>query len=841
MSSSRFKYLPVFFALVLLNTAQGQRTLAGETAIRVALDRINTLGSVMMIAAHPDDENTALLAYFARGKHFRTAYLSLTRGEGGQNLIGSEQGDQLGIIRTQELLAARRIDGGEQFFTRAIDFGFSKNAVETISKWGREMVQADIVWNIRRFRPDVVILRFSGTSRDGHGHHQTSAIIGKEAFEAAGDPQRFPEQLALGVEPWKARRLLFNTFAFTAEQEREAAATAGRLEVDLGEYSPILGYSYGEIAGMSRSQHRSQGFGSAERKGAMKNYLLHVEGDRAQKDAFDGIDTSWKRIPASGQIGELLAEARRTFDPADPGKILPLLVQARGMIAGLKHPWALLKQSEVEETISLCAGLWLDAVSDRHALVPGGPVKFTLTAVNRSTAPVAIMGARLEGINGAPALSIATTVLAYNQPANYSVNWTVPEDQPYSQPYWLRTPKAGNLYSVGDARLIGLPEDPPVLTARFRMKIAGAEIEFARPVEYRWVDRAIGELSRPLAIVPPVALGFTEHTLLFPEAKPRRVEVALRASRKSAGNVRLEVPEGWRAEPASRTFDLAFDEQSVLDFEVTPPAGETRGNVRAIATVGERAISTGMEVVRYPHIPVQTLFPDSSSRLIRTEIRTTAKRIGYVMGAGDEVPDALHQLGCEVALLGSEDLARGDFSRFDAIVTGVRAFNTRADLRANYLRLHSFVNAGGTLIVQYNTQEGGGFMGGDPALLEHVGPLPVRIGRDRVTVEEAPVAFPHPDHPLLQAPNRITSRDFEGWVQERGLYFASEWDAKYQTVLESHDPGESPLEGGMLYLRMGKGVYIYTAYSWFRQLPAGVPGAYRIFANMLSAAKTVGP
>ncbi len=836
----RFRFLlfaSVFLCVLLPSPGRAQRNISGEAEIRLALDRLDRLGSVMMIGAHPDDENTALLAYFSRGLHVRTAYLSLTRGEGGQNLIGSEQGDELGIIRTQELLAARKIDGAEQFFTRAIDFGFSKTAAETFTKWPREQVLGDIVWDIRRFRPDVIVLRFSGTPRDGHGQHQVSAILGKEAFSAAADPSKFPEQLQW-VQPWQAKRLMWNTFAFTAEQEKEEAAIKDKLAVDLGEYSPELGYSYSEIAGMSRSQHRSQGMGAPERKGSTKNYLVTIAGDRATKGVFEGIDTSWSRVSGGADVAPMIEKARDTFTGQHAETLLPLLVEARAKILPLKDPLAIRKLHEIDETIGLISGLWLDAAADKYAAMPGTPVKVSITALARVPVQATLSGVSVTGMDGAPRMDIAPATLVYNQPSLYSLTVPIPQSEPYSQPYWLVEPKDGAMYRVRDPRMIGIPENPPVLEAHFRVQIDGTEIELTRPVEHRYIDRVYGEKLRPLAIVPPVGVALPEQALVFASAAPRKVDVIVKANvAKASGDVNLDLPEGWRIEPATRHFDLtATDEQTIASFTITPPSADALSEVRAVATVGDRKVSSSTEVIDYPHIPVETLFPRSDARLVRADIRTLAKNIGYIAGAGDEVPSALRQIGCEVTLLSPDDLVRGDLSRYDAIVTGVRAFNTRADLRANYQRLFDYAQNGGTVVVQYNVLEGGPF-GGNPALLEHVGPYPIRVSRDRVTVEEAPVTFPNPQNPVLHSPNEITQHDFDGWVQERGLYFANEWDPKYQSILESHDPGEQPMPGGMLYTQYGKGVYIFSAYSWFRELPAGVPGAFRIFANMLSAAR----
>lgn len=820
---------------------QAQRSLSGEIEIRQALERLNTLGSAMMIAAHPDDENTAMLAYLARGRHVRAAYLALTRGEGGQNLIGPEQGDQMGIIRTQELLAARRIDGAEQFFTRAIDFGFSKTAEETLTQWPRDQVLADIVWNIRRFRPDVVILRFTGTPRDGHGHHQSSAILGQEAYTAAADPRRFPEQLAY-VQPWQVKRLMQNGLGGPGGGGRgggRAAAAAAPepegVQIDLGAYSPELGFSYGQIAGMSRSQHRSQGMGSAERPGSQTNSLITLSGDKATTDLFQGIDISWNRVADGAAVAPVVSRALNSFDPRRPETLLPILAEARPLIAAINDPLAREKLKELDELMGLASGLWLEAQAANFAVIPGGEVRVNATAIARLAVPVTLRGIRITGVEGAPGATIAPAVLVANQPSQHPIAVKIPAGQPYSQPFWLAQPKQGTLYSIPDQRLVGLPENTPVMEAHFQVRIANTDIELTRPVQHRYVDRVYGELTRPLEVVPPVAIDLAENALVFPTTAARQIDVPVRSnSGKVAGDVRLELPTGWSATPASQHFELgATDEQTSVAFQLTPPAANSRGVIRAVAQVGGASVSTGIERIEYPHIPVQMLLPPAQTALVRANIANLAKNVGYIMGAGDDVPGAIRQLGAEVTLLASSDLSRGDLSKFDAIVTGVRAWNTRADLRANYQRLFDYANNGGTLIVQYNVAEGG--PNNNP--LEHIGPYPIRTSRDRVTVEEAPITFPNPQLKLLHTPNEITQADFEGWVQERGLYFADQWDEKYLSVLESHDPGEEPLKGGMLYTQYGKGAYIFSAYDWFRELPAGVPGAYRLFANMLSAAK----
>jgi LmbE family N-acetylglucosaminyl deacetylase len=818
MLTSRPKFLVLVPVSLAVAIAKGEDSLAGAVQTRLALARLNVLGSVLMIGAHPDDEQAATLAYFARGRSLRAAYLSVTRGEGGQNLIGPEQGDLLGIIRTEELLDARHIDGAEQFFTRAVDFGYSKTPEETLSKWGRERILSDIVWVIRRFRPDVIVLCFSGTPRDGHGHHQASAILGKEAFFAAADRTRFPDQLQW-VEPWQAKRLVWGVWG--------AAEEPGQIHIDTGEYNPLLGYSYLELATISRNMHRSQATGAIRRRGASPQSFVPVAGAPASKDLFDGIDTTWSRVPGGAEAGRLLAQAAKTFDDEHPERVVPLLLQARARMKDLNDPWAAAKLGELGETIALASGLWLDAAADRWAVTPGSSVSVRVTALNRSHIPVAVAGVSAGG-----AVLTDRIPLEFNKPEVRTLNVTIRPDRPYSQPYWLVKPHGDFYDTTGHGED---PESPPVETAVFALNVGNESLTLLRPVIYRYADGSEGELVRPIAIVPPVALEFSEPVVVFPNPRSKKLEVLAKSNVAGvSGEVRLDVPAGWRAEPVARPYELAHaGDEATLAFELTPVDGPAGGRIRALTNVGGRDISSGMRVISYTHFPPQVVFPPSEAQLVRADIKILAKRIGYVTGAGDQVPEALRQLGCQVTLLGQEDLATGDLSGFDAILTGVRAYNVRPDLVANQNRLLEYVAGGGTLVVQYNVLE----RGASADSLSRIGPYPIHIGRDRVSVEEAPVRFTNLDEPLLRAPNLLTSADFNGWVQERGLYFASDWDSHYHTLFESHDPGEPPHPGGTLYTRYGKGAYVFTAYSWFRQLPAGVPGAYRILANLLSAGK----
>ncbi|MCU1327602.1 MAG: LmbE family protein [Bryobacterales bacterium] len=865
--------LAVLAALVLANATCAPAQPAPAADIALSLRKLNETGTVLMIAAHPDDERTNVLTYFARGRYMRTGYLSLTRGEGGQNLIGSEQGAALGMIRTQELLAARRIDGAEQFFSRAIDFGFTKTAAETMEKWGHDRVLSDVVWVIRRYRPDVIILGFSGTPADGHGQHQASAILGKEAFEAAADPAKFPEQLKF-VQPWKTKKIVY-AGGFGGGGGRGPAAAgapgaggrAGRggrggnapapntpnanpladgsfppppgppiapaNPVATAGFSPFLGYTFDQLASISRSQHRSQGFGNIG-QGPGRGPAGGPPGANTPPppppppDLFTDIDHSWSRVPGGSQVGTLLSQAVREYDVEHPEKLLPLLGQVRPLIAAINDPLAKVKLAEADELIAKCAGMWAEAQIRQAEVVPGAKVPVALSIYPRLNVPVTVQSVQPEGVWTAAPL---TTFQPRSEGGvTGTLELTVPANQPYSYPYWLEKPTSGERYVVENQMLAGLPESP-VEQVRIKLTVAGTPIEIVRNIENHSSDRAEVERIRPLTVVPPVSVNMPGPSVIFPSAASHQISVRVHANIAGAeGTVRLEAPAGWKALPASQTFKTgALGEERELGFDITPPAAESTAKVRAVASVGGREVSVGMFTLDYPHISVEVLFPPSELRVVRADIKVTSKNIGYIMGAGDEVPEAIRNLGVQVTMLSEADLVKGNLSQYDAIVAGVRAYNVRPDLRANHARLMEYVNNGGTFVVQYQSAGAGS---------ENIGPYKITIPNGngfRVTVEDSPVAFPHVDSRLLQYPNRITSKDFEGWVQERALLFPTEWDPKYETVLSAADPGEKPMEGGTLWTHYGKGVYVFTNYVWFRQLPAGVPGAYRIFANLLSA------
>jgi len=821
-------------ALALFVAAATPRAGAGgptwDAAERqLAFDKLAVLGSVLYVAAHPDDENTAMLAYLSKGRLLRTGYLALTRGDGGQNLIGTEQGAALGVLRSEELLAAREIDGAEQFFTRAIDFGYSKSAEETFSVWDREQVLADVVWVFRRFRPDVIVTRFPTDGQGGHGHHTASAQLALEAFTAAADPARFPEQLA-HVRPWQATRIFWN--AWRPRVEDRTPEMPPLLAVDLGSYSPLLGASFAEIAARARSMHKSQGFGASSRRGTLPNHLELLAGPPPDGgDFLAGIDTGWTRLPGGAAVQAAVERARAAHDPEQPERAVPQLVAVLGELDRLApDPWVEGKRDEVVALIRACTGLWLEAVASEPTVTPGATLALTATALNRSGLALTLERIALP-FGGAVQVGAP---LPDNLAVGREVTVPIPPDTPPTQPYWLAEPPAGALYRVTDPRLTGRPRSRPELRFGFVLRVVGREVTVPVVAEYRRTDPVAGELARPVEVVPPVLIRLDRAVVLFPDGEPRRVTVRVVAGRAGvAGSARLAVPPGFAATPSERPFSLAaIRAEQALEFTVTPPHEPSVGTLTALASCDGATYAHGLATVDHPHIQPQTMLLPAQASLVRTELAIDGRRIGYVVGAGDEVPDALRQMGYAVELLSDEQLAGGDLGGFDAIVTGVRAYNTRTALASAQARLLEYVAAGGTLVVQYNT--------GRETVTDRLGPYPLELSRDRVTVEGAPVSILVPDHLLLAGPNPITAADFAGWVQERGLYFPGSWDVRYDAPLAMADPGEPATRGAVLYATHGKGAYVYTGLSFFRQLPAGVPGAYRLFANLLAAGKPGG-
>ncbi len=788
--------------------------------LQIALHRLKVLGSVLYIEAHPDDENTSALAYFSKGRKYRTAYLSLTRGDGGQNLIGPEKGAEIGIIRTQELLAARRNDGAEQFFTRAIDFGYSKTPEETLSFWGKEAILADIVWVIRIFRPDIIISRSLAEGYGGHGHHAAAGQLVKEAFRAAADPNRFPEQLQ-HAEPWQTQRLFWNRW------QRGQPEAAEILTINAGEYDPLLGKSYSEIGAESRSMHKSQGFGVSARRGSRPDYFQLMEGNPATTDLFEGIDTTWRRIPGGQEIGRMLDQIIDTFAPQDPSTSLPDLLAVHSKLNEIEETyWVKVKKEELLRVIQSCAGLWIEAVSPDFAAAPGDEVKLQTTIINRSDHPFRVREIDFQGLAPASSLDI---LLKNNDPQTFEKSVRIPANFPVSQPYWLINPPEKALFSVREQSLIGSAENPPSIQLKVKLAVDSSVLEYAVPLLFRWTDRVDGECYRFFEVRPRLTVRVEDKVKIFSRDDPQEIRVKLKSHTPNiTGTVRLAADRKWQVTPPSIPFVLSQKyEETQVTFKVAPPKELDEAILTAEAEINGEKYARDFVEISHPHIKKQVYFPESRLKVIRMDLKHTGAKLGYITGSGDEIVDALIYLGYEVTLLDDEMLEKADLAQFDAVIAGIRAYNTREILKNTYPRLLQYVKDGGTFIVQYNVSRG--------LQTENIGPYPFTIGRDRVSEENAPVVFLDPRHPLLNFPNKITAKDFEGWIQERGLYFASAWDERYEPILASHDARESENKGGVLYARFGEGVFIYTGYSWFRQLPAGVPGAYRVFANLISS------
>ncbi|MFT4032968.1 MAG: PIG-L family deacetylase [Siphonobacter sp.] len=817
------------FLLPLFVYAQASKPLPpGEIVLQ--LKKLNVLGTALHIAAHPDDENTAMLAWLAKGRLVRTGYLSLTRGDGGQNLIGPEQSELMGLIRTYELLGARSIDGAEQFFTPANDFGFSKNTEETLDVWGKDAVLGDVVWRIRKFRPDVIICRFPPDSRAGHGNHSASAALAEEAFKLAGDPTKYPEQLKY-VKPWQPKRILWNTFAFGLNPAQRPAEGSWISE-DLGQYNPLLASSFTEIAAESRSQHKSQGFGVSKTRGVKIEYFVHKDGQLAKKDLFDDVDITWNRVKGGKAIQAVIDEAIRTYHPENPASIIPLLVKVYRLVNQLDDAyWKEQKKTELTQLLVACAGLWYETNPSQYAVADREAVKITSSIIKRSDAPVTLYGIRQSGFNRDTTLTLS---LPNNELQRFDWTVKIPDQEPITQPYWLRKPKLSKgRYQVDFApAYYGLPTAPEDLQTEFLVNIGGLDLELTVPIRYKYTDEVRGELYRPFEIRPQVTATPAEKVLVFADGKAKTFTVNLKGtSANSSGTVSLQLPTGWQSEPASISFSFnsKFQEQMV-QFQIIPPAQATEGSLNVLVQTGQEKSNRGIYEIKYQHIPALTVFPIAETKLVRLNIKNLAKTIGYIPGAGDEVPAALREMGCQVTMLGDKEL-NSDLNHFDAIVVGIRAYNINRSLVHLQPKLMEYVKQGGTMVVQYQVNTN----------LQHIisqlGPYPFQPSRERVTVEEAPVRFLKPQHPVLNQPNKLTDADFAGWVQERGLYFPDTWDSHYDTIISSNDPGEKPLDGGLLVTPYGKGYYAFTGYAFFRQVPAGVPGAYRLFANLISLGK----
>ena len=776
------------------------------------------------MAAHPDDENTRIITLLSKGRLATTAYLSLTRGDGGQNLIGPELRDELGVIRTQELLAARRIDGGEQYFTRAIDFGYSKSADEAFKVWGKDSVLSDVVKVFREYQPDVIITRFPPDERAGHGHHTASAILAHEAFDAAGDKSFFKAQLAtLGL--WKPTRLYTNTGRWWNKDITEK--TPGVLTLNVGEYNPLLGKSYTEIAAKSSSQHRSQGWGTAPNRGYQPEFLEYQKGAKANADIFEGVNTTWTRVDGGEKIGALVDKAITAFDITTPSASIPALIQIRKEILKLDDGvWKRRKLAEVDQLIQDCSGLFLEAVASTYQGIAGEPTSITLDLVNRSGKQIVVNNISITNVAWDTTASIN---LEDNVKLSLKVKGLLSDNLPNSEPYWLRSEHSLGLFGVQDKQDIGLPENNPAITAKFDVNISGEDISIERPLIYKWTDRVKGELWRPFTIVSEVFVNASESVLIFSDQPSKVISVVLRsnASKVLEGSLKLDLPSGWKSVPEKSDFSIQQNGDEITrTFEIIPPDSQSVGTISAVAQINKSVYDESVNYIEYDHIPIQTLMPKAAIQVVKLDMKKEGKVVAYIDGAGDEIPTALRSIGYEVWQMKNEEITLSNLRKTDAVIFGIRALNTNTRLRYFMSDVLSYAKEGGTVIMQYNTNGGLQF--------ENFSPYDLTIGRDRVTDEDSEVRILKPEHKVFNYPNKITSGDFTNWVQERGLYFPSTWGKEFEAILSMNDPKESPKDGSLLIAPYGEGYFVYTGLSFFRQLPAGVPGAYKLFANIIS-------
>ncbi len=807
------------------------------TPILQELRAFRELGSVLYVAAHPDDENTQLITYLARGRGYRTGYLSLTRGDGGQNESGPEFGEKLGLARTWELLAARQLDGGHQFFTRALDFGYSKDVNETLRIWDRQQVLADVVRVIRQFRPDVVITRFSPTPSSTHGHHTASSVLALEAFKLAGDPTAFPEQLApsSGLTPWQPKRILHNNTPYNSQLNANSPLYAKALKLEVAGTDPGSGEAFGAIANRSRAMHITQGFGSLAtaqvRSSRLETFEL-LAGDRAATDLLDGVDVSWSRYPGGAVVGTLIDTTIADFNPADPtASVAALLTLRERLAAWPADPVLTAKRTQLDHLLQACLGLVIETISPQAEVTPGEILALAHRATLRSGgATVRWVSIRYPSLN--TELAVGTT-LAVGATLTREAQPTLPKSTPPSQPYWLRAEGTAGMSVVADAELIGRPVNPPAFPVEFVFEIAGQTLSVSDEPIQIVAPASAAQARRPLAVVAPVALAFADEVaLLAPNSRQPTVIEVTAARANAAGTLRLELPAGWLAAPATHPFHLKNAGDKIqLTFTLTAPAHPATASIRAVADLDGLTYDQQRIAIRYPHLPVLLLQPTARLQVVALDLAIRGRKVGYLPGAGDNTSAALQQMGYAVTLLTGADLTPEKLHDLDAVVIGVRAFNERTDLAAHLSGLFAYSKAGGTVIAQYNRPNGLKTPTLAPYALSIMGDAP----SFRVTDENAVVTFLAPNHPALTTPNRLGPADFTGWVQERGAYFPSTWDeTKFTALLAMHDPGAAPLTSSILVAPYGQGYFVYTSLAFFRQLPAGVPGAYRLFANLVS-------
>lgn len=793
-----------------------------------AIQKLNFLGSALYIAAHPDDENTRLISYLSNESKANTAYLSLTRGDGGQNLIGPELRELLGVLRTQELLAARGIDGGSQFFTRANDFGYSKHPKETLTIWDKEEVLGDIIWIIRNFRPDIIINRFDHRSPGStHGHHTSSALLGYEAFDLAARPDIYPEQLKT-TQVWQPKRLFFNTswWFYGSEEKFKKADKTKMINVDVGTYYPLKGMSNNEIAALASSQHQCQGFGRLSSRGSENEYLELLKGDLPTDtdNIFDGIDTSWSRMEGGEAVGKILYPISENFDFTNPSNHLPQLIAGyKALINAPDGHWKKIKVKELENIILWASGLYLEAATAEPSTCPGDTVGVQIEAINRSDQPITLRK-----------ISIATegsrihkpVTLRENKRELIQIDLKIPENTPYTNPYWLNQKWSMGMYQVADQKLIGRPESPVPFMVSLELEFDGYPITVNKPLVYRYSRPDKGELYEPFTILPEATARFQDKVIIFSNGDSQEIPVTIKAHKDNIeGEIQLNYGKGWQVDQEIKPFKIAKKgDQQIIRFQLTPPASENEDYISPIIRIHGKEINQELIEIDYDHVPKQSVLLPAESKVVRLNINKIGDQIGYIPGAGDEIPKSLEQIGYKVTEIDPKTIQRGSLKKYDAIVMGIRAYNVVGELQFKQRYLLDYVKEGGNLIVQYNTA----------LKMEHLAPYPLSISHGRVTDETSEVKILAQEHRLINYPNKITLEDFKGWVQERGLYFPDKWSKEFTPILSMQDEGESPLKGSLLVAPYGKGYYVYTGLSFFRELPVGVTGAYRLFANILS-------
>ena len=814
----------VFLLNSLLAISQTPKSYT-SSEILLQLKKLPVLGSVLYIAAHPDDENTRLLTYLANEKLYRTGYLSLTRGDGGQNLIGDEQGIDLGLIRTQELLSARRIDGAEQFFTRAFDFGFSKSSEEAFRFWGHDKILSDVVWVIRKFQPDIIIARFPEDSRAGHGHHAASGILAREAFAAAADPTKFPEQLSQGVSIWQAKRLLWNTFNFGSGNTQ----SEDQFKIDVGMYNPLLGKGYGEIAALSRSQHKSQGFGVSAQRGTVTEYFTTIKGDQPVNDLMDGVTTNWERVNKNN-LSKLSVNIAANFSAEHPEKSVPALVNLYNLVLSLSEGyWKTQKLKELKNCIKAASGLFLEATTNSQFGVQGDSARITATANNQLGLNLSAMGVSigdqhylLGSLNKNNNQSIAKNIFLSDA------------DVKNAQPYWLSLPMDKGSFNVADRQKIGMAENTPI-QVNFDVTIEGTAFTFAQPVRYKYTDPVRGELNQPFTILPVADVKFEKDIYLLKNKDSLHVDMRVIPNIDMQGDFQLQASlnDKQGAILNKKDFSLkSISKEKPVLIEVQLPQSNLSSATATVHAKLSGGFSVGSKtykrVINYDHIPSIVYQKEAITKSVFADIKISGKLVGYIPGAGDKVPQALQEMGYQVVLLSEIDIKAGKLNQYDAIVTGVRAYNTNDWMNNVYDALMDYVKEGGILLCQYNTSNQIG------PVKAKISPYPFTITRGRVTDEEAKVNFLLPNHPALNYPNKISDKDFEGWIQERSIYNSGNADPAFQYILSMKDPSESEQDGSLIIANYGKGRFIYTGLVFFRELPAGVSGAYRLFANLIA-------